>query len=107
MSELSFGIMDNNADFQQKTKQLREVIAGLETDFTNLYTSAGNSIKGIEQFINGLRAQIDDIIVALGKIDLENKMHLDSLQPPSQRMFFIRCFRVLGSPDPVYLFSLI
>lgn len=81
MSELNFSIMDNNADFQQKTKQLREAIAGLETDFTNLYISAGNSIKGIEQFINELRAQIDDIIVALGKIDLENQMHLDSLQP--------------------------
>lgn len=35
MSELNFSIMDNNADFQQKTKQLREAIDGLETDFTN------------------------------------------------------------------------
>lgn len=83
MSELTFSIMDNNADFQQKTKQLREAITGLETDFTNLYTNAGNSIKGIEQFINELRVQIDDIILALGKIDLENQMHLESLQPSS------------------------
>ena len=81
MSELNFSIMDNNADFQQKTKQLREAIAGLETDFINLYTSAGSSIKGIEQFINELRAQIDDIILTLDKIDLDNKIHLGSLQP--------------------------
>lgn len=85
MSELNFSIMDNNADIQQKTKQLREAITGLETDFTNLCTSAGNSIKGIEQFINELRAQIDDIILALGKIDLENQMHLENLQPSSLR----------------------
>ena len=33
MSELSFGIIDNNTNFQQKAKQLREAINGLETDF--------------------------------------------------------------------------
>ena len=64
MSELSFGIIDNNADFQQKTNQLREAIDGLESDFATLYTNAGNSIKGIEQLVNDLRVQIDGTIMA-------------------------------------------
>lgn len=80
MSKLSFSIIDNNADLQQKTKQLHEAIKGLETDFSNLYTSAGNSIKGIEMFINELRVQIDDIIGALDEIDLKNQMYLDNLR---------------------------
>lgn len=80
MSKLSFSIIDNNADLQQKTKQLHEAIKGLETDFSNLYTSAGNSIKGIEMYINELRVQIDDIIGVLDKIDLKNQMYLDNLQ---------------------------
>lgn len=75
--------MDNNADFQQKTKQLREAIDGLETDFTNLYASAENSIKGIEQCIKDLRAKIDSTIAALSKMNMENQMHLGKLPSSS------------------------
>lgn len=83
MSELSFGIIDNNADFQQITNQLREAIDGLESDFATLYTNVGNSIKGIEQFINDLRVQIDSTIMALNKLDIENQLRLGNLQSSS------------------------
>ena len=83
MSELSFGIIDNNADFQQKTNQLREAIDGLESDFATLYTNAGNSIKGIEQLVNDLRVQIDSTIMALNKLDIDNQLRLGNLQSSS------------------------
>lgn len=83
MSELSFGIVDNNADFTKRVTQLREAIDGLGADFETLNTVAENSIKGIEQFIDDLRTQIDNTIEILNQMYLENQVRLSSLQSTS------------------------
>lgn len=80
MSELSFSIIDNNADFIEKTIQVREAINELEADFKSLSAGAENSIKGIECFVNDLRAQINSTIVVLEKMNLENQTRLGNLQ---------------------------
>lgn len=80
MSELSFSIMDNNADFIEKTIQVREAINELEADFKSLSAGAENSIKGIECFVNDLRAQINSTIVVLEKMNLENQTRLVNLE---------------------------
>lgn len=78
MSKLNFGISGNNADLQQKTKQISEAINSLESDLTTLHAEAGNCIRGIELFISELQTQIDSTIMSLSKINLENKTHLES-----------------------------
>lgn len=78
MSKLNFGISGNNADLQQKTKQISEAINSLESDLTTLHAEAGNCIKGVELFISELQTQIDSTIMSLSKINLENKTHLES-----------------------------
>lgn len=83
MSELSFGIVDNNADFTKRVTQLREAIDGLGADFEALNTAAESSIKGIEQFINDLRTQIDSTIEFLDQMYLENQVRLSNLQSTS------------------------
>lgn len=55
----------------------------MESDFTNLYASAENNVKGVEQVISDLRAQIDSTIVALNEMGMKNQMQLGDLQPSS------------------------
>lgn len=83
MSELSFNVLVNNAEFQKETQQLHEAISGLGADFKVLYADTGNSIKGIEQLISDLRLQIDSTIVALDTMGMENQKRLDNLQSSS------------------------
>lgn len=83
MSELSFNVLGNNAEFQRETQQLHEAISGLESDLEALYTGAANSIKRVEQLISDLRSQINGTIVALNTMGLENQKRLDNLQSSS------------------------
>lgn len=83
MSELSFSMLDNNADFIKKTTRVREAIEDLESDFAMLSSSAESNLKEIETFISELRAQIDSTIVMLNKLNLENQMKLGYLQSSS------------------------
>lgn len=80
MSELNFDLTGNNADLQQKTKQLSEAIDSLKSDLVKLHIEAGNSIKGIELFISELQAQINNTIIALTKMDLQNEEQLGNLE---------------------------
>lgn len=79
MSELNFNVLGNNADLQKESQLLHEAISGLESDFKDLYASAEDSIKGIEQLIIDLRAQIDSTIATLNVMKMENQMWLENL----------------------------
>lgn len=79
MSELDFNVLGNNADLQKESQLLHEAISGLESDFKDLYVSAEDSIKGIEQLISDLRAQIDSTIATLNVMKMENQMWLENL----------------------------
>ena len=83
MSKLNFSISGNDTDLQQKTKQIREAIDGLGSDFTTLYANVESSVEGIELFIKDLRTQIDSTIVSLTKMNLENQTQLGNLQSSS------------------------
>lgn len=79
MSELNFNVLGNNADLQKESQLLHEAISGLESDFKDLYASAEDSIKGIEQLISDLRAQIDSTIATLYVMKMDNQMWLEDL----------------------------
>lgn len=80
MSELSFGILDNDADFVQKAAHIRGAISDLGTEFATLSTQTETCTKRMKEFIDVLKAQIDTTIGALQKINVENQSQVWSLQ---------------------------
>lgn len=80
MSELDFGILDNNADFIEKATQIRGAINDLGTEFATLSTQSETCTQKMKEFINVLKTQIDNTIVALEKIKSENQSQVWSMQ---------------------------
>lgn len=80
MSELDFGILDNNADFIKKATQMRGAIHELGMEFATVSTQTNTCTEKTKEFIDALRIQIDSTIVALEKIKSENLSQVWSLQ---------------------------
>lgn len=80
MSELDFGILDNNADFIEKATQMRGAINDLGSEFATLSIQSETCTQKMKEFIEVLKAQIDTTILALEKINSENQSQVWSLQ---------------------------
>lgn len=80
MSELSFGISGNDADFVEKATQMRRAINEVGAEFKALSIQTGNYTQKAKEFMDTLKTQIEEVVAALEKMNLENLSYVWNLQ---------------------------